>query len=504
MKVPRILAVVLALCVAGWVTAASAQMPVAPTFQTVPCDPTVQGVIASRLVCGTVRVPRNHANTDAGSFALAVTVLKSAEQPAAADPVAWMGGWSARGIVHLYALEQSSKRPAMPFATSRDLILVDARGSGQSEPALCPGLRAQLMPLILALAEGDADAAIKRREAYFACRDELIRQGIDLSDFGVAVTANDLDWVRRALGIARWNAYALSSGTPAAMALAAVHTAAVRSLTLVAPVAREPTPRRSNIFAAARDALFAACARDAACAGDYPDLPRTYRQVLKSLDEKPIVMAGQPAPTIHLKDDRMRITGSVVELAIYQLIQSPGNRRILPYLISAVHEGDNGALTLVASLAWMAANSLAGDALAAAILCHDQPRLREPLPDLASILDRVDLYDICHGWSEPGRLPPMPAKSGVPTLILGAPLAFAGQSEAGQAIAALIGPSARLIDIPGVNNDVRDNTRCVWTVAADFIAQPTKEPGTSCVEPEQPIAFAPRREGLSGPIRISP
>ena len=38
-----------------------------------------------------------------------------------------------------------------------------------------------------------------------ACRNQAIAHGIDLRDFGTLVTAEDFDWVRRALGIARWN-----------------------------------------------------------------------------------------------------------------------------------------------------------------------------------------------------------------------------------------------------------------------------------------------------------
>jgi pimeloyl-ACP methyl ester carboxylesterase len=496
-------ATLLGLAVAAWSAASSAETTLTPTFEKSQCDPSYSGAIASRLVCGTVHVPRDHAKVDAGSFALAVTVLRSAAQPPQADPVAMISMWPAQSFVLLYTLEQARQAGRMPHAGARDFILVDARGSGKSQPALCPKLGEQSLPLTLDLAQGDVAAARKRREAFLACRDELVGRGIDLRDFGSVITAKDLDWVRQALGIETWNAYGHGLGTAAAMAMAVMYPQTLRSLTLVSPVAPEPSPPRSTVFAAARDAVFAACARNAACARDYPDLARAYREVLKQLDEKPAIFEGQPAPIVHLRDNRMRITGSVLELAVSQLMKSAGNDRLLPYLISAVREAKPDGLQLVVTLAWMAANALAGDPLTTAIECRDRRRLHAPLPDGASILDRLDLYDICPSWSEPGPPPPVSMRSGVRTLILAAPPVSA-ETTTGQALAARVGQSAQVIEIPGVNWDMRDNSPCVWKVAAEFIADPAKEPNSLCVETRPPISFAPKSEGLSGQIRIGP
>jgi len=498
---PSALAVAAVLSIAGSVTAVYGQT-LAPRFETVPCEAANRGGIESRMTCGTVHVPRDHAKPDAGSFALTVTILRSAEQPSAADPVVWLSQWPPGHLmILLYTLEKVTKQQSMPFAAGRDFILVDARGSGKSEPVLCPDLPRQVKSW--SLVEGDAQAAVQRRQAYLDCHDELIRQGIDLGHFGAAVTARDMDWVRRALGVERWNAYGLASGTPAALALTALYPETVRSLTLVSPTPPEPSRPRSTEFVAARDALFATCAQDAACARDYPDLAGTYREVLKRFDDKPAMLDGRPIP-VRPKDDGVRITGAVVELAAYHLVRSPEKLRILPYIIAATAEGDNDALAMATMFASMTANILTADALATSVECHDRPRLREALPAGASILDRLDLYGICDSWSKPGRVPPMPESSSVPTLILGAPPALADQSMASREIARRLGPAARLMEVAGVDDDVRNNNRCVWKVAAEFIADPTKEPDASCAAGAQPLRFTPRAEGLRGSVRITP
>ena len=499
MSTARLVAAVVALGATGWCTAATAQGSLPPKFEAGECERGLATAIAARLICGTVSVPRDHARADAGSFTLSVTVLKSADQPSKLEPVAWVSEWSTQGILALFALAQVAKKP-MPHAAGRDFILVDARGTGKSEPSLCPQLPARLVPLTLAVAQGEAEAVAKRRSAFFDCRDELIRQGIDLKDFGATVTARDLDWVRRALAVERWNVYGFSQGTPAATALAAMQPQTVRSLTLVAPVAPDPAPPRSSTFDAAREALFATCAADANCARDYPDLSTTYREVVRQLGQQPMETASQPAPIVRFSDGRIRITGAVLELAMYQFIKFPTNWQSLPRFVIEVAERQPHGLALVETLASVAANILAVDALTVSVECRNRPRLHGPLPDGASILDRLDLYDICPGWV-PAAPPPLPTGGEVRTLILGSPSLPVGPPAAGKALADRLGQSARLVDISGVNPDVRDNDPCVWKIAADFIADPATAPEASCIGTLPPLTFVPRSGVPSGDKR---
>lgn len=497
MKTSRLLAAVVVLGVVVCGTTASAQGSLVPRFEPVECDRTSVAASATRVVCGLVRVPRDHGRVDGGSFALSVTVLKSTDQASRLEPIAWVSDWPAQTVLFLVALEQGLKKP-MPHAAGRDFILVDARGTGKSEPVFCPQLRQQLLPIMLAIAQGDTDAAAQRRSAFFDCRDALVRQGVDLRDFGATVTARDLDWVRRALDVERWNVYGFSRGTLAATALAAMQPQTVRSLTLVAPVAPDPSPPRSSKFAAAREALLAACAADKNCARDYPDPSTRYREAVRQLDQQPAEMASQPQPIVRYFDGRIRITGAVLELAVYQFIKFPMNWGFLPSLINQA--GERKGFESVESLAALAASTLAVDALTVSVDCRDRPRLHGPLPDGASILDRLDLYDICPGWA-PAAPPPVPVGGGVRTLILDSSSLPTGPLAAGKALADRLGQSAQLVDIPGVNPDVRDNDACVWKIAADFIADPAAVADTSCIGTRPPIIFVFQSGSSSGSNR---
>ena len=84
-------------------------------------------------------MPRDHDNPAAGRFNLAVVVAKSAEQPSLPDPVVYINGGPG-GPLTIYADYQARH----PYAPGRDLILVDQRGTGRSEPQLCPELTAKM------------------------------------------------------------------------------------------------------------------------------------------------------------------------------------------------------------------------------------------------------------------------------------------------------------------------------------------------------------------------
>jgi hypothetical protein len=125
-----------------------------PTFVDTPCSlPNVTPGILPRLRCGTVAVPRDHESPGAGHFNLAVVVAKSAEQPSLPDPVVYINGGPG-GPLTIYADYQARH----PYAPRRDLILVDQRGTGRSEPQLCPELTAKMLQAgIVAVAEMTED-----------------------------------------------------------------------------------------------------------------------------------------------------------------------------------------------------------------------------------------------------------------------------------------------------------------------------------------------------------
>src|SRR6266581_1684277 len=220
-----------------------------PRFEQHTCTiPNVDAELASRMRCGTVRVPRDYAHPDGPSFALSVVVIRSEQKPELPDPVVYINGGPGEPIT-VYAAAQARK----PYAPGRGVVLMDQRGTGDSEPRICPTMDRKLLDVTLLLgAEGGVSTEGARRAAFDACRREALSHGIDLSNFGTRVTADDFESVRRALKIVRWNLYGESYGTDVAMTLAALHPATIRSMVLDSIYPPDPRPSRATSVAAAR------------------------------------------------------------------------------------------------------------------------------------------------------------------------------------------------------------------------------------------------------------
>lgn len=465
--------------------------PPQPGFDETTCDlPGVSPEIRPRLRCGTVSVPRNYDKPDAGRFRLAVVVIKSEQQPSWPEPVVYISGGPGYPLT-VYAAHQART----PYAPRRDLILVDQRGTGKSEPSLCPELDSKLLATALAFAASATEEAFAARQAtYLACRDQAIGRGLDLKDFGTRVTAEDLEWVRKALQIERWNVYGESYGTTVAMTLAALHPDTVRTLVLDSIYPPDPVPLSSTTVNDARDAFFANCARDNVCATSYPELAETYRETLARLDRKPLPVTVPPQ--MRQPDDRVVLTASLFEAVVTNLLYYPSAYPGLPRVIQSVHDAEPQGLEQFLGpvlAAQLAAAATQNRATHAAVECRDRPHYRRDLPVGAQELDRRQLYSVCARWTDVGPPPLVPAGTRVPTLVLAGQFDPVARPTLSRHVADLIGSSARFVEFPLVGHNVRQFSPCGAKIAADFIDHPAQELETSCSDETAPIPFLPKR-----------
>jgi len=309
--------------------------PSRPTFQGTPCDRRLLSpAIAPRVRCGMINVPRDYSAPSRGTFKLAVMVVRSAQQPALPDPVVYISGGPGSPLTAF-----TDYQARHPYAESRDLILVDQRGVGRSEPVLCPGVAGELLQTDFAVAATPTAAVqAQRRSVLMACRNEAKVQGIDLDGFGTAATVEDFDQVRQALGIMRWNVVGNSYGTTVAITLMAQHPATIRSAVLDSVYPPDPIPPWSARVAEARAAFFAMCARDAACAAAYPDLAGLYTQVLDRLGRVPLTV--EVPSQMRQANNRALLTASLFEVVVAHLLYYADNYPGLPRIIAQVRNGD--------------------------------------------------------------------------------------------------------------------------------------------------------------------
>lgn len=121
----------------------------------------------------------------------------------------FLAGGPSFGAISAFA--RDSYFAGASFIQDRDLILVDTRGTGLSQPRLgCPEFDQADQSSFYAhpiLSSIVTDFT----QAVTVCRDRLTATGIDLAAYTSAESAADLDTLRRALGYQQWNLLAISA-----------------------------------------------------------------------------------------------------------------------------------------------------------------------------------------------------------------------------------------------------------------------------------------------------
>ena len=231
--------------------------------------------------CGSIEVFENRAAGAGRRIALNVVVLPATGTDAAPDPVFWLEGGP--GGAATGAIGPVSQQYLHDVRRSRDLVFVDQRGTGRSNPLNCDHL-------------GDSPADADRyfgklfpRDLIRDCRNALERTA-DLRQYTTSIAMDDLDDVRAALGYSTVNLAGASYGTQAALVYMRRHREHVRSAFLVGvapPDFKLPLPF-ARAAQHALDLTFADCAADRACHAAFPDIVREFGAVLARFDGGPL------------------------------------------------------------------------------------------------------------------------------------------------------------------------------------------------------------------------
>jgi pimeloyl-ACP methyl ester carboxylesterase len=161
----------------------------------------------------------------------------------------------------------------------RDIVLVDQRGTGGSNPLECP--------------QG-ADSLYRANDAEIAADTARCLAGLEaranVTDYTTSVAARDLDQVRAALGYERIDLYGGSYGTRVAQHYLRRFPGRVRALILdgVVPVGRAIGPDTPLDAESALEAIFARCAHDGPCARRFGDPRATYQRLWALLAAHPV------------------------------------------------------------------------------------------------------------------------------------------------------------------------------------------------------------------------
>ncbi len=167
--------------------------------------------------CGYLSVPEKHAlygqAASTKKIEIAVIKLATVAKDKTADPVVYLqGGPGGSASESIQQVVESGT-----FIKSRDVYLVDQRGTGYSKPAL-------------SCTEYSGEAGTPAQVT--ACKARLEKTGVDLNAYHSVHSALDFIQLRKSLNISQWNLYGISYGTRLATTIMRENSEGIRSVIL--------------------------------------------------------------------------------------------------------------------------------------------------------------------------------------------------------------------------------------------------------------------------------
>ena len=438
-------------------------------------------------LCGIYDVFENRQTRTGRKIPLNIMLLSARDASPQPDPFFAIAGGPGQSAVEAF--------PAAAFIgrlrASRDVVLVDQRGTGKSNPLECE-LQA-LSDLQAALGEPYSDEAIRR------CREQSDAKA-DTTQYTTSVASDDLDEVRQALGYAKINVYGGSYGSYAALVYLRMHGDHVRTVTLsaVAGPNSHIVPHFAPGVQNSVEGIISLCESDHACHADYPNLHAEFNAILERL--------GKAPAQFELSDRKATLSREMFVSKLRSLLYVPQFIGLFPQII---HNAYNNDWTLYGGLLveWrnLVEGNLARGMNFSAICAEDIPGLTEST--VRSITAGTWLGDsqvrryqqYCRVWGTVGKVPKnfyAPIHSAVPALLISGGLDPGTPPDVAREVAKGLSNSRLVLVKEGTHTT---GSRCIDGLIAEFVANGSVAGlDASCADQIHLPAFAPKPAAAGG------
>ena len=453
---------------------------------------------SNQVTCFLIPVARNAKDTTAGTYKLAAAVARAGKKTTE-PPMLYLHGGP--GIATLGNLPKYLKSATWKLIREqRDLVFFDYRGTGHSEPELCPGLQDSVMAYTQSHPSPEATAGYSV-SLYKACREQLQAAGTDLATFTTAQLASDTEAIRKALRIPEWHIYGVSYGTNVALNMLRHFPGSIKSVVLDSPYPpNAPWSDYVRPFASSFAVLEKAVAADPDRAKIFSALRKDFTTAVNRLNKQPVMISqGKPGSGTEAGSQTMPYSGEAFAWSIWTALLKPKAIPLVPLAIREVAQGNDAVLQKWASLfSSPDAYGKFSEPQSHAILCfEDRPAtaeareeyLAKQYPEFSAFISGYP-RELCDLWRPDTANPEIhaPVQSQVPVLILCGEYDPVCPPLFGEITARTL-PNATLLVVPAASHAAVHTNTCTQNLMRDFFQQPGAKIPATCVKDQATIRF---------------
>ena len=426
-----------------------------------PCTLAPQfGPASVEAQCGSYEVAEDPAHPDGRRIKLNLAwVAPDDDAEVAPDPVFMLAGGPGQSAVETYPQVAPAFRDVLKH---RNVVLVDQRGTGKSNPLQCDV--GKDLPDDAGL---DAVTAATAR-----CRDELSKSA-DLRFYTTTDAVRDLDEVRQALGAAQVDLVGISYGTRVAQQYAMRHPESTRAIVLdsVAPNSLV----LGNEFAAnlerALDLQFGRCEQSSECVAAVGHPRAQLDALMAKLRAAPPLVRYRDSATGESKEAPLTADAVAGLMRLYAYM--PLMSSVLPLQL---HEAAQGHYDGLMAMARMLGDSVEGQmamGMQLSVICSEDAFGLKPDPTQEGTLLGNQFSDFlgaqCALWPK-GAMPAdfhQPLRSDVPALVLEGEFDPVTPPRYGEEVVKTL-PNGRLFVLKGQGHNVI-GAGCMPKLFAQFL-----------------------------------
>lgn len=418
--------------------------------------------------CGELLVKENPADAQSRDIAIHILRLPAISPAPKHDPLFLIQGGPGGSSIDMAAMIYGA---FADVRKNRDLIFVDQRGTGKSNPMLCDKLQDddQLLP--------EFEQTEKTLQFIKACAEKYQQQ---VSFYTTPYAVKDLDVVRRALGYEKINLWGVSYGTRVALEYMREFPQQTRAVILdgVAPVQIALPKYFQTDAQAALDAVNKECQAQEKCKLLYGDIVEKAEHVTQRFAK---ALADNNPMKVQFEHPRNQqpttavLTPKWFAGLIFMSLYSRDLTVLLPHAIS---DADNGNYRLLTSLFALASeqSSFSGisEGMRYSVVCNEDAQFisTDDIKNAKSFFGMnmmKDFADVCAVWPKASlsETYSQPIVSDIPTLLLSGHHDPVTPSRWAEMVAKYLSHSLQVV-APGGNHSISAEG-CTPKIIAQFI-----------------------------------